>query len=76
MTKEEVMQNPLSEVMNPKDISNNAALDRNMLSNALSGAPFVIEDEISEYSRPGHKREFSKMHLAPVFNENGNQLTH
>lgn len=46
----------MSDVMEANGFSNNAALDKSVLKNAESGAPYVIEDEISEFSRPGQKR--------------------
>ena len=61
----------MSDVMSPTEFSKNAALDRNMLRNSENGAPYVIEDEISEYSRPGMERKYEKIHLKPIFNENG-----
>lgn len=42
--------------MDPNDISTNAALDRNVLNNSNNGAPYLIQDEISESSKPGKKR--------------------
>lgn len=60
--------------MNPKDFSSNVALDRNVLTNALSGAPYVIEDEINESSRPGQNRSYEKNHIHPIFNEKGSKF--
>ena len=39
--------------------------------NALSGAPFVIKDELSESSKPGKPRQFEKKHISPQFNPKG-----
>ncbi|EAR99021.4 transmembrane protein, putative (macronuclear) [Tetrahymena thermophila SB210] len=67
VTKVEQLQQPQSQIMDPNDISTNAALDRNVINNSNYGAPYLIQDEISESSKPGKKRQFEKRHIAPVF---------
>ncbi|KAL4459787.1 hypothetical protein ABPG74_003313 [Tetrahymena malaccensis] len=67
VTKVEQLQQPYSQVMDPNDISTNAALDRNVLNNSNNGAPYLIQDELYESSKPGKKRQFEKKHVAPVF---------
>ncbi|EAR90771.2 transmembrane protein, putative (macronuclear) [Tetrahymena thermophila SB210] len=67
VTKVEQLQQPYSQVMDPNDISTNAAIDRNVLNNSNNGAPYLIQDELSESSKPGKKRQFEKKHVAPVF---------
>ncbi|KAL4506714.1 hypothetical protein ABPG72_000285 [Tetrahymena utriculariae] len=67
VTKVEQMQQPYSQVMDPNDISTNVAIDRNVLNNSNNGAPYLIQDELSESSKPGKKRQFEKKHVSPVF---------
>ncbi|KAL4507260.1 hypothetical protein ABPG72_002053 [Tetrahymena utriculariae] len=67
VTRVEQLQQPQNQVMDPNDISTNAAIDRNVINNSNYGAPYLIQDEISESYKPGKKRQFEKKHIAPVF---------
>ena len=39
--------------MDSNDISYNTAIDLNVLKNSYNGAPYLIQDDIYEKSKPG-----------------------